>query len=136
MSDCVFCEIIAGKRFARLLESNAMAVVILDRNQTARGHMLVIPRSHVINWHELTDDDAAQMGRLARKWAGALTRAFAPDGYNILVNNGEAAGQDVFHVHLHITPRTANDGYYSFGGRHKTVTEEDSATIASRLLES
>jgi histidine triad (HIT) family protein len=134
MNKCVFCGIVDGDVQATILELDNVAAVFLDRNQAARGHVLIVPRTHVAHWHELDADTAAHIGRLAQKWAEALNNAFLPDGYNISVNNGEAAGQDVFHVHMHIFPRAHGDGYYKFGGRIEVASDDEKTEIANRLI--
>jgi histidine triad (HIT) family protein len=133
MNKCVFCGIVDGDVQATILEQDNVAAVFLDQNQAARGHILIVPRAHVAYWHELDADTAAHIGRLARKWAEAINTALLPDGYNISVNNGEAAGQDVFHVHMHITPRARGDGYFTFSGRVTMASEDQKREIANQL---
>jgi histidine triad (HIT) family protein len=130
---CTFCRIVAGDLQSTLLDEGERCLVILDRNQAARGHMLVIPRLHVVLWHELEAIVAAEMAAKAHGWARALVEALRPDGYNVLINNGVAAGQDVSHVHLHITPRSAGDHYYEFGGDHRVLSDEEVAALGAEL---
>jgi diadenosine tetraphosphate (Ap4A) HIT family hydrolase len=108
-------------------------VVILDRNQAARGHLLIIPKSHVSLWHELEVAAALEMTTLAHAWARTVVEALRPDGYNLLLNAGAAAGQDVFHAHLHVTPRSRGDGYYVFGGKLDVPTLEDARALGDVL---
>ena len=93
----------------------------------------MIPKVHVMQWHELEPTVAAEMAVKAHSWARRLIEAVRPDGYNILINNGAAAGQDVFHVHVHITPRSAGDGYYTFGGHHSELSDAEATELARRL---
>lgn len=130
---CTFCRIVAGDLQSTRLDEGEQCLVILDRNQAARGHMLVVPRAHVMLWHELEAMVAAEMAAKAHDWARALVEALRPDGYNLLVNNGAAAGQDVSHVHLHITPRSAGDRYYEFGGNHRVLSEDEAAALGDEL---
>jgi histidine triad (HIT) family protein len=134
-SDCTFCRVVRGELGKTLVDEGEHTLVILDRNQAARGHLLVIPRQHVVLWHELEREVVAEMAAMAHRWAGVLVEALGPEGYNLLVNNGSVAGQDVFHVHLHITPRAAEDGYYRFGGGRQVLAEADAAALGERLRE-
>ena len=131
--DCTFCRILEGRFEGTVLEDGEHGVVILDRNQAARGHLLIIPRRHVTLWHELEPAVVAEMTAMAHRWARVLVETLRPDGYNLLMNNGAAAGQDVPHAHLHITPRWAGDGYYRFGGKVEVLAEEDVVALVTAL---
>jgi diadenosine tetraphosphate (Ap4A) HIT family hydrolase len=117
------------------VDESEHCVVILDRNQAARGHLLIIPKHHVELWHDLDASVAADMSALAHVWAQTLVEALKLEGYNLLLNAGAVAGQDVFHAHLHITPRTAGDGYYRFGGNIQVATAEEAAALGAFLRE-
>jgi histidine triad (HIT) family protein len=132
--NCTFCRIVAGDLTKRILHQGDRVVVFLDRNQAARGHLLVVPKEHVAEWHQLDEPTACEMGAVAHRWAQVLVRVVAPEGYNLLMNNGSAAGQDVFHAHLHITPRSTGDGYYAFGGHHRILTPQEVDDLESKLL--
>ena len=109
MSDCIFCKIIAGEIPGTFVHKDDVAVIFLDLNQSARGHLLIVPRQHVEQWHELPNDIAAHIGRLASEWAPAMLDAVNAEGYNVTINNGKAANQEIPHVHLHLLPRRAGD---------------------------
>jgi histidine triad (HIT) family protein len=130
---CVCCRLVSGELPRTLVDEGERCIVMLDRNQAARGHLLVIPKVHVTQWHELDADVAAEMAAKAHGWARAVVEALRPAGYNLLINNGAAAGQDVFHVHLHITPRTPGDGYYEFGGGQHRMSTDEAAALAAEL---
>jgi histidine triad (HIT) family protein len=134
-SECTFCRILQGELGKTLVDEGDHCLVILDRNQAARGHLLVIPKQHATLWHELAPPVVAEMTVMAHRWAGALVEALRPDGYNLLMNNGAAAGQDVFHAHLHITPRSAGDRYYQFGGHHQLLSDDDASALGALLRE-
>jgi histidine triad (HIT) family protein len=106
---------------------------MLDRNQAARGHVLVIGKQHVAAWDELDEPTVMEMAALARRWAARLREALGVRAYNLLVNCGPDAGQDVMHAHLHVTPRVAGDGYYMFGGKQEVLAAADMEAIASTL---
>jgi histidine triad (HIT) family protein len=130
---CVFCRIVTGELPSTLLDDGERCLVILDRNQAARGHMVVIPKVHVMLWHELDAAVAAEMATKAHIWARVLVNTLHPAGYNLLSNNGAAAGQDVWHVHLHITPRSAGDRYYEFGGSQLVLSDAEAAALGAEL---
>ncbi len=111
MEDCIFCKIIAGEIPSARVHEDETAIVFLDINQASKGHLLIVPRQHTADFHELEGDAAAHMGRLALEWAGVAMRAVESEGYNLLLNNRKVAGQEVMHAHLHIIPRWTGDGY-------------------------
>ena len=76
------------------------------------------------------------MGAVTHRWARVLVRAIAPEGYNLLMNNGRAAGQDVFHAHMHITPRSSGDAYYAFGGHQRILTAHQVDELSAQLMAS
>jgi diadenosine tetraphosphate (Ap4A) HIT family hydrolase len=88
---------------------------------------------HVTLWHELDAKVAAEIAANVHSWARTLVQALRPDGYNVLINNGVAAGQDVSHVHVHITPRSAGDGYYEFGDRHRELSDAEATELGAEL---
>lgn len=105
----MFCAIVAGEAPSYDLHETEGALAFLDVNPVATGHALVVPKTHR---ERLTDMDAAETAAVfdaAREVAGALEEALEPDGYNLWQANGAAAGQDVFHAHVHVVPRDADD---------------------------
>jgi len=113
MSDaCPFCSL----PDERILERDELALVIRDGFPVSRGHTLVLPRRHVGSWFELTTEERqALLERLDRAKA-ALDAEHAPDGYNIGINDGPAAGQTIAHLHVHLIPRYAGDAEDPRGG--------------------
>ena len=91
-----------------ILESE-LAYVRRDSNSLSRGHVLVVPRRHVASFFDMTVDEQAEVLRLLRQAQSLVQREDSPDGYNIGVNVGEAAGQSRMHVHVHLIPRYAGD---------------------------
>ena len=105
MSDCIFCMLANGAiPTAKLYEDEHFAV-ILDANPASTGHALILPKEHHANLFEMPDELAAEAFILAKKIASRMKDALKCDGFNIVQNNGEAAGQTVFHFHIHIIPR-------------------------------
>ena len=100
-SDCLFCKIIRGEFPGRIVDQNADVTVFLS----LENHPLVVTREHVADIFTLTDKQAAAVMKEAIKIAEAMRDALGPDGIYVAQSNGEAAGQDVFHYHLHLYPR-------------------------------
>ena len=106
---CLFCKIVGGEiPSAKVLETDG-AVAFLDINPVIRGHVLLVPKAHHATLSELPDDLAAETARLVPRLARAIQAATGSDGLNLIVNNGEAAGQTIFHGHWHLIPRFTND---------------------------
>lgn len=134
MDTCIFCKIVAGKIPSTRLHEDEKAIVFLDINQSARGHLLVVPRAHAGVWHELDGETAAHLAQLALRLAPSVLRSMKADGYNLVVNNGEAAGQEVMHVHLHLIPRWNGDHYIRLGVPARTATPDELRATAERIL--
>ncbi|KEZ47389.1 HIT family protein [Metabacillus indicus] len=137
MSGCIFCKIVNGEIPSAKVFENEHVVAFLDISQVTKGHTLVIPKVHKENIYELTPDIARNVFETVPKIANAIKEQFQPVGMNILNNNGEKAGQSVFHYHIHLIPRYGKgDG---FGAVWKTHTEDytpdDLKQIASAIQE-
>lgn len=109
-SNCIFCKIIAGEIPSAVVYEDDDFRAILDVNPASRGHVIILPKNHAANIFELSEEDASKVFVVAKKIAEALKKTYSCDGVNILQNNGEAAGQTVFHLHVHVIPRFENDG--------------------------
>ena len=107
---CIFCKIIAGEIPSHTLFEDEQFKVILDVGPATRGHALIIPKDHYANLYELPEEMAADAIKLAKKMMSRMTDKLHCDGFNIIQNNGETAGQTVFHFHMHLIPRYKNDG--------------------------
>ena len=107
--NCIFCKIIAGEIPSTAVYEDDDCKAILDVNPAARGHVIIIPKKHAANIFEIEDEDAAKLFPVAKRIATALKKTYDCDGVNILQNNGEAAGQTVFHLHVHVVPRFHDD---------------------------
>jgi histidine triad (HIT) family protein len=114
MGDCIFCRIAAGEApAARVLETPAV-LAFLDIAPVNYGHTLVIPKSHYENLLDLPDGLWTEMGQVCRRVAQALRATLSAQGFNLDMNNFAAAGQVVFHAHLHVIPRYYTDGLQLF----------------------
>ena len=109
-SNCIFCKIANGEIPSRTIEENDMFRVVLDVGPATKGHALILPKDHYKNLYELPEDVAAEAFKLAKKVAVKMKEKLNCDGVNIVQNNEEAAGQTVFHFHMHVIPRFTDDG--------------------------
>lgn len=108
--DCIFCKIAAGEIPSKTIYEDEKYRVILDLGPATRGHALILPKNHYANLFELPEEDAKEVICLAKKMATIMKDKLGCDGFNLVQNNGEAAGQTVFHFHMHLIPRYENDG--------------------------
>lgn len=112
MDDCIFCNILSGKLPASLVHQDKDCTALLDIQPINPGHTLVIPNSHVTYLADLDEESGAHLFHTAQHVAAALRRAgIHCEGVNLLLADGEVAGQEVFHVHLHVVPRFDGDGF-------------------------
>lgn len=107
--DCIFCGIIKGNVPSYTIYEDDMFNVFLDIYPAALGHALIVPKEHCVDIFDLPHQYASQMLPVAQKIANAMKDSLGCDGINILQNNGRAAGQAVFHYHMHLIPRYSND---------------------------
>jgi histidine triad (HIT) family protein len=110
MTNCVFCKIVAKQIPASMVYEDESALAFMDLGQVNPGHVLVAAKAHAENVYELDEAQAAAVFRAAAKVARAVRDAFGPQGLSIYQANGSAAGQTVFHFHMHLVPRHENDG--------------------------
>ena len=106
--DCIFCKIANGEIPSATLYEDEDFRVILDLGPASKGHALILPKEHYTDLCELDDAVAAKVLPLAGKMGRAMKKALHFDGFNLVQNNGEAAGQTVMHFHMHMIPRYAN----------------------------
>lgn len=109
MDNCIFCKIIAGDIPSSAIYEDEDFKVIMDISPASKGHAIILSKKHFDNLFELEDDVAKKVLIVARKVAAAMKEELNCDGINLLQNNGEAAGQTVFHLHFHLIPRYKND---------------------------
>lgn len=134
--DCLFCAIVAGRQPASIVCADDRALAIMDLRQAVPGHVLVLPRTHAVTLEALDEDSAAHLMRMAHRIARAMQAAWAPAGFNLWQSNGEAGGQEVPHVHLHVHPRRPGDGLlriYPGGAPPVSVPRCELDTMAHRL---
>ena len=132
MSDCIFCKIANGEIPSATLYEDEDFRVILDLGPASKGHALILPKAHAANIYEISDDMAAKAMILAKKMATKMTEALKCDGFNIVQNNGEPAGQTVFHFHMHLIPRYEGD-QVGIAWKPGTLTDEVKNEILEKL---
>ncbi len=109
MENCIFCRIIGGEIPSSTVYEDDDFKVIMDISPAAKGHTIILTKKHFANLLELEDKVAEKGLVVAKKVAAAMKEQLGCDGINLLQNNGEAAGQSVFHLHFHIIPRYKDD---------------------------
>ena len=117
---CPFCSL----PFSRIIDSNPFGLVIRDGYPISPGHTLVIPKRHVGSFFELNPEEAADLMSLLRHAKSVIEMEFKPDGYNIGINDGAAAGQTVPHLHIHLIPRYIGDRPDPRGGVRWIIPEK------------
>ena len=132
MSECIFCRIANGEIPSATLYEDDDFRVILDLGPASKGHALILPKSHAANIYELPDELAGKARVVAKKMAGRMTEALECDGFNIVQNNGEVAGQTVFHFHMHLIPRYEGD-QVNVTWKPGTLTDEVRDEIIGKL---
>jgi len=108
-SDCIFCKIVAGELPATIVARGDRAIAFMDIQPAARGHVLVVPRAHCKDVHDIDPEDLRAVAVMAQEVAGRLRERLGADGVNLMNSSGEAAWQTVFHFHMHVIPRYVGD---------------------------
>lgn len=130
--DCIFCRIIEHTLPAEILFESERVISILDINPIHHGHALVIPKGHCADFLSVPEGDLYEVLRVTQIVARALVESLHLDGFNIFSNNGRIAGQSIFHFHMHVTPRYADDDI-RFVLKLKSYTGGSMADIARRI---
>ena len=131
--NCIFCKLANGDFPTKTIYEDNEFRVILDLSPATRGHALIIPKDHYANLYEIPDVIAGQSMKLAKKMATIMTKILGCDGFNVVQNNGEVAGQTVFHFHLHLIPRYKDDGQ-TINWIPGEVSEEELEEIKNSLI--
>lgn len=132
--DCIFCKLANGVFATRSIYEDEDFNVILDLAPATKGHALILPKQHADNIYDLPDDTAAKVFVLAKKLAQMMTERLGCEGFNIVQNNGTVAGQTVFHFHLHLIPRYADD-QQKIGWNPQEMSAEELDKIKEMLSE-
>lgn len=131
MDDCAFCRIVAGDREARRLHEDERTLAFLDDDPGMPGHALVIPKCHAGDLLRAEERDAAAVFRTARVLAAAMDAVLEPDGYSLFHTTGDLVGR-VEHAHLHVVPRSVDDGIHLSLDR-TSIDADAEAALAERL---
>ena len=135
-NDCIFCKLLSGELEVSVIYQDELCVAFMDVQPINPGHALVVPRRHATYLADLGEEEGAQVFRVAQRVAAALRKCRVKcEGVNFFLADGEAAGQEVFHVHLHVFPRYSGDG---FGLKlpadyHERPPREELNEIAQRI---
>ena len=132
MSESIFTKIINREIPASIVYEDDLVVAFLDANPVHKGHTLVVPKEPFENIYDGNADILGHMMVIAQKISRAVTEAVGADGVNLIMNNKEAADQEVFHAHLHVIPRFANDNAYTTN-LHETYEEGEDLTVATQI---
>ena len=129
--NCIFCKIANGEIPSATLSEDENFRVILDLGPATKGHALILPKNHFANLFEIPEDMDAKAFILAKKIAKKMKDVFGCDGVNIVQNNGVAAGQTVFHFHIHLIPRYEGD-HAGVTWKPGTLTDEEREEILQK----
>lgn len=133
-TNCIFCKIANGEIPSKTLYEDEKFRVILDLGPAARGHALILPKDHYASLYELPDEMAGEVMKLAKKMATQMTDRLGCEGFNLVQNNGELAGQTVFHFHMHLIPRYRDDGQ-KIGWKPGEVSQEELEEIRKQITD-
>ncbi|MGD0645603.1 MAG: HIT family protein [Candidatus Bathyarchaeia archaeon] len=130
MSECIFCQIIRKEAPASIVYEDELVVAFLSNRPVNFGHTLVAPKKHYANIYEIPEEEAAYMFKIVKKIAHAVKTATDIEGIRIVQNNGEAAGQVVFHLHMHVIPmKPHSQSRYENGLRAVEFLNKDAEKI-------
>lgn len=132
-SNCIFCKIANGEIPSKTLYEDERFRVILDLGPASKGHALILPKDHYANLYELPDETAGDVMKLAKKMAAQMTERLGCEGFNLVQNNGELAGQTVFHFHMHLIPRYKEDGQ-KIGWKPQEISQEELEAVRDQIV--
>lgn len=133
--DCIFCKIANGEIPSQTLYEDDEFRVILDLGPATKGHALILPKEHYANLYELPDETAGKVMKLAKKMITRITDKLGCEGFNLVQNNGDLAGQTVFHFHMHLIPRYQADGQ-KIGWKPQEISQDKLAEIKNQIVQS
>ena len=132
--DCIFCKLANGEISSKTLYEDEQFRVILDLGPATRGHALILPKEHYTNIYDIPEDIASSAMLLAKKMASRMTDKLHSDGFNLVQNSGESAGQTVMHFHIHLIPRYDNDGQ-NIMWKPQTMTLEELEEVKNQIVD-
>ena len=134
--NCIFCKIVKGEIPSHKIYEDEVVLAFLDIDPVNLGHSLVVPKEHFVNIYEIPEETLAHMMKAVKKLSYAIKSGVEADGINVTMNNDKAAGQVVFHSHIHIIARLENDGFSLWRGKtpyQKGEKEEVAKKITAAL---
>jgi len=138
-SHCIFCDIMKGAAEVSVCYEDSSAVAFMDIQPVNQGHTLVVPRDHFESFQDLPAELASHLFEVAMRLGPVIRKVGGADAMNLIVSSGEAAGQDVYHFHIHLIPRRAGDGFevpLPFAGSKmpdRTVLDAQAAQILASI---
>lgn len=133
-ANCIFCKIANGEIPSQTLYEDDIFRVILDLGPATKGHALILPKEHYANLYDLPEETAGEVMKLAKKMATEMTERLGCEGFNLVQNNGDLAGQTVFHFHMHLIPRYRADGQ-KIGWKPQEVSPEDLQQVREQICQ-
>ena len=133
-NNCIFCKIANGEIPSKTLYEDEECRVILDLAPATKGHALILPKSHSKNLYELPEETAGKVMMLAKKMATTMAEKLGCDGFNVVQNNNEVAGQTVFHFHMHLIPRYENDNQ-KIAWNPTEMTQDELEAVKNQITE-
>ena len=130
--DCIFCRLANGDIPTNALYEDDIVKAIFDLSPASMGHVIILTKEHFDDLFSIDEETASHVFKVATKLAKAIKEALNCDGMNILQNNGEIAGQTVFHFHMHIIPRYAGDNV-KFAWNHGKISEDDIKDLTKKI---
>ena len=131
---CIFCKIANGEIPSKTIYEDEKFRVILDLGPATKGHALILPKDHYANIYELPEEMAGNVMKLAKKMATQITEKLGCEGFNLVQNNGNLAGQTVYHFHLHLIPRYRADGQ-TIGWKPQEVSQEELEEVRAQIVD-
>ncbi|MDE6847600.1 MAG: HIT family protein [Lachnospiraceae bacterium] len=133
VGNCIFCKIANGEIPSKTLYEDDKFRVILDLGPATRGHALILPKEHYANLYDLPEDLAGETMKLAKRMVSQMTERLGCEGFNLIQNNGDMAGQTVFHFHMHMIPRYQADGQ-KIGWKPLEVSQEELEEVKNEIV--
>lgn len=134
IEECIYCKVAQDEIAVKVIYEDELTVCFLEENPINPGHCVVTTKEHYTSVTEMAPEVLAAMSATAQKAGRALNRLKQWDGFNIVMQNGECAGQMIRHAHFHIIPRVGTDGFY-FNWRKQALSDEVMQSTADELIE-
>jgi histidine triad (HIT) family protein len=136
MEECIFCKIIKGEIPSIKLYEDEKTIAFLDIYPVAKGHTLIIPKSHSATLYDISIEDAEAVGATVSRVAKTVKKVLKCDGVNVYQGNEKAAMQEIFHVHFHVIPRYKDDGIVFMAQKSELQEDPEITSKLKEMLES